>query len=33
MYNAVFRDHKDGLTYAFSEDALSLYEEFGGGIC
>ena len=33
IYDAVFRDHKDGLTYTFSEDALSLYDKFDAEIC
>ena len=33
IYDAIFRDHKDGLTYTFSEAALSLYDEFDAEIC
>lgn len=34
IYDAdVFTDHKDGLTYTFSEGALSLSDEFEAEIC
>ena len=33
IYDAIFRDHKDGLTYTFSAEALSLYDEFDSEIC
>lgn len=33
IYDAVYRDHKDGIVYSFSDEALALYDEFDTEIC
>ena len=33
IYDAVYRDHTDGVTYTLSEEALALYDEFDAEIC
>ena len=33
IYDAIYRDHKDGLKYTFSEEALCLYDQFDLEIC
>lgn len=32
IYDAVYRDHKDGVTYTFSAEALALYDDFDNEI-